>query len=75
MVNHNCEKFSFLATVLLVVPVPGMRRCPLSERSAHVGRGLAPQVLKLFRSGGAPQYLVAVGVAPKARYHVAGPLA
>jgi hypothetical protein len=39
-----------------------------------VGRCLGPQVLQLFGRGGAPQYLVAVRVAPEARYHVAGPL-
>jgi hypothetical protein len=38
-----------------------------------VGRGLAPEVLKLFACGGAPQYLVAVGVTPEARYHVVSP--
>ena len=36
-----------------------------------MGRRLGPQVLQLFRRGGAPQYLVAVRVAPEARYHVA----
>ena len=35
---------------------------------------LGPQVLELFGRGGTPQYLVAVWVAPEARYHVAGPL-
>jgi hypothetical protein len=29
---------------------------------------LGPQVLKLFRGGGAPKYLVAVRVAPEALY-------
>ena len=34
-------------------------------------RRLGPQVLQLLRRGGAPQYLVAVRVAPEARYDVA----
>ena len=35
-------------------------------------RRLGPQVLELLRRGGATQYLVAVRVAPKARYDAAG---
>ncbi len=35
-------------------------------------RRLGPQVLELLRRGGATQYLVAVRVAPKAHYDVAG---
>ena len=39
-----------------------------------MGRRLGPQVLRLFGRGGAAEYLVAVRVAPEARYDVAGPL-
>ena len=35
-------------------------------------RRLGPQVLELLRRGGATEYLVAVRVAPKARYDAAG---
>src|ERR671920_1754058 len=39
-----------------------------------MGRRLRPQVLQLFRSGGAPQYLFAVRLASEAPDHIAGRL-
>src|SRR5215211_8373165 len=39
---------------------------------SQVRRRLGPQVLELLRRGIATEYLVAVWVAPKARYDVAG---
>src|SRR5215212_1487467 len=44
------------------------------RRLTQVRRRLGPQVLKLLRRGGAPEYLVAVRVAPEACYDVAGSL-